>query len=423
MTTLSYSGLTNFGKMTLPSVETWGSNMNILRDPPKGIYTRKINKVGQTSEITEMIDEAENRASEVILKYARGVNPCVSVSYDNYGSNGGQGQSAQQGMTSGGITQSYGPYVVGKDGAFRPPIRTKESLTALSRQPRVWTTAFTQPGFTDFSKKMSVCGTAEQTKEVKSNLLKTNVIPNSYYKIDKPFEQPNEVKYFIQDIVNMPYNTVSSTTDQTVQNVITPLKGLNDAIITYNVDTNLNDSRYYAGDMNEFNPDRYIQNVNEISAFTNNGTNIQVSYLDENADLSYVKTKDKINAVGRTGISGIEKNEYIHDNIELDRNLPSYDMYTNSKSNEQKYLKHEYMKTLENNNPVVRNVTLNQSNRGENNVSKRDYTLQNKLSNFGSFEGKGTVPNQNRVETFVGRNDPDRSQFNKNIASQYQGRF
>ena len=58
MTTLSYSGLTNFGKMTLPSVETWGSNMNILRDPPKGIYTRKINKVGQTSEITEMIDEA-----------------------------------------------------------------------------------------------------------------------------------------------------------------------------------------------------------------------------------------------------------------------------------------------------------------------------------------------------------------------------
>ena len=31
---LSYSGLVNHGKLTLPSVDTWGTNMNILRDPP-----------------------------------------------------------------------------------------------------------------------------------------------------------------------------------------------------------------------------------------------------------------------------------------------------------------------------------------------------------------------------------------------------
>ena len=41
---LSYTGLTNYGKTALPSVESWGTNMNILRDPPKSIMTRKQNK-------------------------------------------------------------------------------------------------------------------------------------------------------------------------------------------------------------------------------------------------------------------------------------------------------------------------------------------------------------------------------------------
>ena len=30
----SYSGVVGYGKTTLPSVESWGENMNILRDPP-----------------------------------------------------------------------------------------------------------------------------------------------------------------------------------------------------------------------------------------------------------------------------------------------------------------------------------------------------------------------------------------------------
>ena len=63
---LSYSGLIGHGKVTLPSVSTWGTNMNILRDPPKSVYTRKIDRVGQTSSITEMIDESGDRACEAI---------------------------------------------------------------------------------------------------------------------------------------------------------------------------------------------------------------------------------------------------------------------------------------------------------------------------------------------------------------------
>ena len=59
---ISYSGLSNYGKATLPSVDTWGTNMNILKDPPKSIQTRRIDRVGQTSDITSMIDDSENRA-------------------------------------------------------------------------------------------------------------------------------------------------------------------------------------------------------------------------------------------------------------------------------------------------------------------------------------------------------------------------
>ena len=49
---ISYSGLTNYGKLTLPSVVGGLGSMNILRDPPKSLMTRRIDKVGDTSAIT-----------------------------------------------------------------------------------------------------------------------------------------------------------------------------------------------------------------------------------------------------------------------------------------------------------------------------------------------------------------------------------
>ena len=52
--TFQASALTTYAKCTLPSVEGWGTNMNIVRDPPKSIHTRRKDKVGDTSEITIM---------------------------------------------------------------------------------------------------------------------------------------------------------------------------------------------------------------------------------------------------------------------------------------------------------------------------------------------------------------------------------
>ena len=38
---ISYDCLTTSRKVTLPSVESWGTNMNIVKDPNKGIFTKK----------------------------------------------------------------------------------------------------------------------------------------------------------------------------------------------------------------------------------------------------------------------------------------------------------------------------------------------------------------------------------------------
>lgn len=157
----SYSGIVNYGKATLPTVESWGTNLNILKDPPRSVHTRKIDKVGETSAITTTIDESGDRFCEAINYYARGQNPMVSVSY-------GQGQKLNS-LTSRG--EAFLPYRVARDGAFRPPIWRQEDLIPLSRLPRVWTEVSSQPYKPIFTKRMMNCGTAENTREVKSNLL------------------------------------------------------------------------------------------------------------------------------------------------------------------------------------------------------------------------------------------------------------
>ncbi len=254
---LSYSGITNYGKVILPSAESWGTNNNILRDPPKSIMTRKIDKVGETSSITEMVDDSSDRACEAIQVYARGVNPSVSVSYSNYGNNGGQGQSGHiAGLNSGGGLQAKLPFTIMNDGAFRPPIRRQEDLLPLSRQHRISTTAFTKPGFADFSRKLRTCGTAENTKEVFTEKLVTSVRPTAVYKIDKPMERPYEVKNAVQNVIKNTVNSGMRSMDITQQTVIEPTKEVKDIPLHSNATTNISDRTRFVNDTNNMATDR-----------------------------------------------------------------------------------------------------------------------------------------------------------------------
>jgi len=136
---LSYSALQTNRRVTLPSVEMWGTNMNIIEDPNQGIYTRKIDKVGDTQGVLLSQETSGDRIAEMIQVYARGVNPMVSVSYDNAGNNAGARRSILQQNQS--VKLPYRPEV------FRPPIVRQEQLMPLSRQPREWFYALTNPMF------------------------------------------------------------------------------------------------------------------------------------------------------------------------------------------------------------------------------------------------------------------------------------
>lgn len=153
--TLSYSGLVNYGKVTLPSVEGWGTDMNIARDPPRSIMTRKIERVGDTSRITATLAESDDRFCENISYYAKGVNPMVAVSYGEAGrQNMSGGSIGDSGLSS---SQAFLPYRVVREGAFRPPVWRQEDLMPLSRQPRNRFSCDARIEKTDFSKVACDC--------------------------------------------------------------------------------------------------------------------------------------------------------------------------------------------------------------------------------------------------------------------------
>ena len=147
------------------------------------------------------------------------------------------------------------------------------------------------------------------------------------------------------------------------------------------------------------------------------GAHIQVSSIEDIFDLSNVRTKDIMNIDYITPMSGNEKVEYIHDNIELERTLPNYTASTNIKNNEQKILQHEYMIDLERNTPLT-NMTINPGKIGEINKSSRNFNLLQKPQ-YGSFEGRGQMPNMNRVQEIPEAYENDKSKINKKVEEMF----
>ena len=380
---ISYSGIVNHGKITLPSVEAGLGSMNILRDPPKSYHTRRINKVGETSSLTEMIDDSSNRVCEAINVYARGVNPSVSVSYSNEGNNGGQHSG---GIQIGGQVSARLPYTIMRDGVFRPPVDRQENLLPLSRLPRVWTSAFSKPGFADFSRKMRVCGTAAETKEVNTKSLNACVRPTAVYKIEAPLIEPFEVKNVIQPVINTSASSGIRSMDVTHRTNSNPTKEVfinplhahahanhtsNERYVNnnefnterylqdvrvhpvssnissnqYNTDTNELDALPYLQDSNshsvvsnissirrgnegvsELDALPYLQDINKTSAVSNiSSNNNNQTSLDQILDLGDIPVHLQINNISANApISGVEQTKHFHDDLELTRSLPGY---------------------------------------------------------------------------------------------------
>ena len=450
---LSYSGLTNYGKATNPSVEMGLGSMNILRDPPRSITTRRIDKVGQTSSLTEMIDDSGNRACEAINVYARGVNPCVSVSYGNAGNNGGQRSSSVFGSSITGGLQAKLPYTIMKDGAFRPPIQTQDQLLPLSRLPRVNTESFTQPGFVDYSKKIE-CSSGDY-RQIKKDTLKACIRPTATYKISQQAIEPFEIKYVIKNPVkfdSMAGFSGTRTRDLTTQDVKKPTRELHDNILNpdaysnksgktminselgMNTDRYIQDVLYSDVQVNpsgktmidgefDMNTDRYIQDVLHTDVQSNRSKSIHFTPID---DVINVNTHTKnINNISYTAPkTGNTKDVYIHEDIELQRSslLTSADSHKTQNIHVRPEV--QYQQELQRNRPLAQIV----ANQGSNNMksytdlNNRDYKL-NYTVKAGSFEGKAQMPLQNRITQYKQQYETEKSVRDKKIMEMRQSRY
>jgi len=280
--------------ITLPSVEGWGSNMNILRDPPKSISTRRIDKVEQDMKIAEMIDESGDRICDGINLYARGVNPMVSVSYDNNSNNAGMSSSiAGSGLTSNisaiSTQQSRLPYSAFDNGAFRPPVRTQRDLLPLSRLPRAWVETKSTPGFVNYAKtkqENSGCGYLRAIKEL---LNAYDVKPNKSTVISK-----NIVENFkMNDTINNRHINVEANAgyQSEYQSTYTrenadQYKGTYDEVLNAYAQSNIGKNISHNLEGFQIDKDRYIQDALAHSANTNLSINRPQNLDNVNVDTS-----------------------------------------------------------------------------------------------------------------------------------------
>ena len=421
---ISYSGITNYGKCTLPSVESWNTNMNILRDPPKSVTTRRIDKVGETNSLNELADESGDRICEGISLYARGVNPCVSVDYSNNGNNGGQKSGGFFGNKIG-VGQSFLPYRIMKDGAFRPPILSPFDLLPLSRMPRVNTKAFSNPGFTDFSKTLQSEGNYRQIKE---NTLNCSIRPTATYRLDSHIEEPFEVKYVIKNPVKFDIRageTGIKTYDITMQDVNEPTKEINTSpLYATDVYTNFSGETFRDNvDNSHMNTEPYIQDTLHSYVKSKPSRSIQISSIEDIFDVD-VRTKDAMNisyttlktgytkedmfdvdADGRTkDVTNISytplKTSYTkEDNINTDMELQRRVIVTSMATNKQRdiYYKpeHEYQLEQKRNRPIAEAVTnIGTTQHQDIDLNSREYRLKPTIS-AGGISGRGQMPAQN----------------------------
>jgi hypothetical protein len=425
---ISYSALTSYGKTTLPSVESWGTNMNIIKDPPKSIMTRRKDKVGSTSIIQEQIGDSGDRTCEAIQVYARGVNPMVSVSYSNSGNNGGQRSGGMNVSSSGQVTgnvQARSMYPIMKDGAFRFPARTAEQNAPLSRQPRQWTSASTQKSYIDFSKKLMVPQSGDIMKEIQ-NIQQTDTRPTKVYNIQRTLIQPFDVKYIIREPINIGVSSGIRTQDITNQVVRRPTKGADgNEIGTVSARTNVGaygqgiesaetymDTKRYLQDVNNIekranvagfekesvethvDTQRYLQDIHNINMKTNASkpqSDVQTSSF--NIDVS---TKTPINVTYNTVKSSTASQRYDATEHDLKRVLPQHSAGTNLQHNIYKKPVESVVSELVRNRPIT-SVTVNSNGLGETVIGGRDYQLAPSLD-LGGFDGKAQAPLLERAQ-------------------------
>ena len=81
MTNAFSNTILNSAKASLPTNESWFNSMNIVKDPPKSIHTKRKPKIDLV-EFRKYSDDP-SRIDQSISKYTKGKNLMVPVQYNN----------------------------------------------------------------------------------------------------------------------------------------------------------------------------------------------------------------------------------------------------------------------------------------------------------------------------------------------------
>lgn len=438
--------------VTLPSIESWSTNMNILRDPPKSITTRRIDKVYENNDITNLVDESGDRVCDGINVYARGVNPMVSVSYDNNSNNAGISST----LTN--RTQARLPYPAFENGSFRPPLLTQRDLLPLSRLPRAWFGTMTTPGFIDFSKTQQK---PNDFRAIKDMLNIYDIQPNKTANIDKPLVENFKMMNAINDKhISVDANAGYQSTylsNYTMENADV-YKGINDNSINAFAQSNMgqdtmshnlegfsiDQNRYIQNHLNhqaysnvssnnaqnlsniQMDTSKYLQNTTNIEAVSNVSADISSKRLNELYDNGRVSVKDSMIQYNQD--AGINPGYTFLGDIAqpvLEMRNPQFEVQSKaSDSRVYKRIEHENTLEFERNTPLTNfktNITKLEDFNSIN-LSSRDYNRLEPQLKKGSFNNVGVKSRIERLDlTNVIESDKDklRRRINDNQFNRY----
>ena len=336
---ISYSGIIgNKAKVTNPSVENWSStgDKSILRDPPKSITLRRIDKVNADGSLNDMMYYSGDRFAENISVYARGVNPMVSVEYGNNTTLGGRGSATNSNTGSGSGAFGHGapgklPYRILTDGAFRPPILRMEQLMPLSKQPRLVTQCLTNPYFIDYSKRMQCHDSNTSYRQVHKDILHSMITPTKTVKFQQPVQEHFTVNYVIENPIHTSAGTNIGAKGNLQQENIEPTRQMNKQISKYSFAPNMSGSASQKYIHNDLDLERNLPVYNAQSA---RSENIQTPFMHNN-DMDLERNLPVYNA--QSARSENIQTPFMHNNdMDLERNLPVYNTQSAKSENIQK---------------------------------------------------------------------------------------
>lgn len=416
--------------VTLPSVE----KVNILRDPPRSITTRRVDREQLTTRLNELIDGSGDRACETIRVYARGVNPMVSVEYSNVSNNAGSRISVGNNFVNGGlqntsipVRSASLPYKAFDNGAFRPPIRGPRDLLPLSRLPRAWFTTMAQPGYVDYS-KTKYCPT--KFRMIKDLLNTFELQPTKSVKLEKPIMENYRMMESVNERhINVEADAGTNTLGSFLRDQHDLGKGINDNVIEAYADTNPSLPVSHGLEGIEINRSKYTHDFLNYSAATNPSIEGTTQTLDQ---IGFNEARHIQNPVHYQRLTNPTAQRpgvtFLGDmgTPELSKVLPAYSLGTNvSDPTIQNTVRHhnelQYRRNLPQTSAATNNVGTQQFEEASSRSVRLNPTASSRVMQ--SFSSGGAQPTFERAEVYVNGPNPEREKMRKFLNEQQFGRW